>query len=322
MACRVRAGQRWRQAAALRWRAWRGSRWWSCSCRRGSSPRSRVRCRVDLTPLVVAFVGLCAAPSWARPGFAVGLLVDLTLVQTLGLTSLIFTAHRLRGGRLREMRDPQATLMPLLVGPAAAATRCRLFADGVPAGRRCSGQLRAAAPDRARSARRLDRRAARVGARTAGSCRACPMTPASPPRRRAYTTGGLRRSLASMIAFERERRDYPPISRASHAPPSPRSSPCAWRSSAARARDVRDHLLPPLVPADPLRRSVPAEGRQEPLRELPTPRRAAKSSTTRARRWSRTASSTPCRSSPRSCPRKRLCAATRSTTAWPAASSA
>jgi rod shape-determining protein MreD len=77
---------------------------------------------VDLTPLVVAFVGLqCGAVAGAVSGFAIGLLVDLTLVQTLGLTSLIFTAIGYAAGRLHELRDPQAALTPLLVGAAAAS---------------------------------------------------------------------------------------------------------------------------------------------------------------------------------------------------------
>jgi rod shape-determining protein MreD len=77
---------------------------------------------IDLTPLVVAFVGLqSGAVAGAVTGFAVGLLVDLTLVQTLGLTSLIFTVIGYGAGRLRELRDPQAALTPLLVGAAAAA---------------------------------------------------------------------------------------------------------------------------------------------------------------------------------------------------------
>ena len=47
---------------------------------------------VDLSPLLVAFVGLlCGSMLGAVDGFAVGLLVDLALVQTLGVTSLIFT---------------------------------------------------------------------------------------------------------------------------------------------------------------------------------------------------------------------------------------
>jgi rod shape-determining protein MreD len=77
---------------------------------------------VDLTPLVVVFVGLlCGSLLGAVTGFAVGLLVDLALVQTLGVTSLIFTLIGYWAGRLRELRDPQAALTPLLVGAAAAA---------------------------------------------------------------------------------------------------------------------------------------------------------------------------------------------------------
>ncbi|MGH2865557.1 MAG: rod shape-determining protein MreD, partial [Solirubrobacteraceae bacterium] len=77
----------------------------------------------DLSPLLVVFVGLlCGSTVGAVCGFAVGLLVDLTLLQTLGLTSLIFTLIGYWSGRLRELRDPQGALMPLLVGAGAAAT--------------------------------------------------------------------------------------------------------------------------------------------------------------------------------------------------------
>ena len=77
---------------------------------------------VDLSPLVVAFVGLlCGSTLGAVSGFAIGLLVDLTLVQTLGVTSLIFTLVGYWSGRLRELRDPQAAITPLLVGAAASA---------------------------------------------------------------------------------------------------------------------------------------------------------------------------------------------------------
>jgi rod shape-determining protein MreD len=76
----------------------------------------------DLSPLLVAFVGLlCGSTLGAASGFAVGLLVDLALLQTLGLTSLIFTLIGYWCGRLRELRDPQAALTPLLVGAAASA---------------------------------------------------------------------------------------------------------------------------------------------------------------------------------------------------------
>jgi len=75
----------------------------------------------DLTPLLVAFVGLLGgATLGACCGFAVGLLVDLTLLQTLGVTSLVFTVIGYGAGRLRELRDPQAALTPLLVGGGAA----------------------------------------------------------------------------------------------------------------------------------------------------------------------------------------------------------
>jgi rod shape-determining protein MreD len=74
----------------------------------------------DLSPLLVCFVGLlCGSMLGALTGFAVGLLVDLALVQTLGVTSLIFTVIGYWSGRLRELRDPQAALTPLLVGAGA-----------------------------------------------------------------------------------------------------------------------------------------------------------------------------------------------------------
>jgi rod shape-determining protein MreD len=75
----------------------------------------------DLTPLLVAFVGLIGGSLLgAGCGFAVGLLIDLTLLQTLGITSLVFTLIGYWAGRLRELRDPQAALTPLLVGACAA----------------------------------------------------------------------------------------------------------------------------------------------------------------------------------------------------------
>jgi rod shape-determining protein MreD len=77
---------------------------------------------IDLSPLLVAFTGLlCGSTLGAVAGFGVGLLVDLALMQTLGVTSLTFTIVGYWSGRLRELRDPQAALTPLLVGTAAAA---------------------------------------------------------------------------------------------------------------------------------------------------------------------------------------------------------
>jgi rod shape-determining protein MreD len=76
----------------------------------------------DLCSLLVAFVGLmCGSSIGAACGFAVGLFVDLALLQTLGLTSLILTLIGYWCGRLRELRDPQAALTPLIVGAVASA---------------------------------------------------------------------------------------------------------------------------------------------------------------------------------------------------------
>jgi rod shape-determining protein MreD len=77
----------------------------------------------DISSLLVAFIGLmCGSTVGAACGFAVGLLVDLALLQTLGLTSLVFTLVGYWCGRLRELRDPQGALTPLLVGAGASAT--------------------------------------------------------------------------------------------------------------------------------------------------------------------------------------------------------
>ncbi len=76
---------------------------------------------IDLSPLLVAFTGLlCGSMIGAVAGFCVGLLIDLALMQMLGVTSLTFTIVGFWAGRLRELRDPQAALTPLLVGAAAA----------------------------------------------------------------------------------------------------------------------------------------------------------------------------------------------------------
>ena len=54
-------------------------------------------------------------------GFGTGLLVDLVLVQTLGVTSLLYIAIGYWSGRLRELRDPAHGLVPLAAGAAATA---------------------------------------------------------------------------------------------------------------------------------------------------------------------------------------------------------
>jgi rod shape-determining protein MreD len=76
----------------------------------------------DLGPLVVMSVGLLAGSlAGSITGFGTGLLVDLVLVQTLGVTSLLYIAIGYWSGRLRELRDPAHGLVPLAMGAAATA---------------------------------------------------------------------------------------------------------------------------------------------------------------------------------------------------------
>jgi rod shape-determining protein MreD len=76
----------------------------------------------DLAPLVVVSVGLLAgSTAGAIMGFGTGLFVDLLLVQTLGVSSLLYIAIGYWAGRLRELRDPAHGLVPLAAGAAATA---------------------------------------------------------------------------------------------------------------------------------------------------------------------------------------------------------
>lgn len=77
---------------------------------------------IDLAPLLVASVGLLAGSlPGAVFGFAVGLFVDIALVQTLGVTSLLYILIGYSAGRLRELRDPAHGLVPVFVGAVATA---------------------------------------------------------------------------------------------------------------------------------------------------------------------------------------------------------
>jgi rod shape-determining protein MreD len=76
----------------------------------------------DLGPLVVMSVGLlCGSLPGAIFGFFTGLFVDTVLVQTLGVTSLLYIAIGYWSGRLLELRDPAHGLVPLAAGAAATA---------------------------------------------------------------------------------------------------------------------------------------------------------------------------------------------------------
>jgi rod shape-determining protein MreD len=83
----------------------------------------------DLAPLLVGAVGLlCGSVTGASFGFGMGLFMDLALVQTLGVTSLVLTTVGYLAGRVRELRDPGHSLVPVLVGAAATALTAIGFA--------------------------------------------------------------------------------------------------------------------------------------------------------------------------------------------------
>jgi cell shape-determining protein MreD len=76
----------------------------------------------DLSPLLVAAVGLLAGSiAGATFGFSLGLFMDTTLLQTLGITSLVLIAVGYGAGRLRELRDPAHGLVPVAVGAVGTA---------------------------------------------------------------------------------------------------------------------------------------------------------------------------------------------------------
>jgi rod shape-determining protein MreD len=76
----------------------------------------------DLAPLLAGSVGLLLGSiPGACFGFGLGLLMDTALAQTLGITSLVLLIAGYGAGRLRELRDPAHTLVPIAVGAAATA---------------------------------------------------------------------------------------------------------------------------------------------------------------------------------------------------------
>ncbi len=76
----------------------------------------------DITPLVVMSIGLLVGSlPGAITGFVIGLMVDTVLVQTLGVTSLLYIAIGYWSGRLRELRDPSHGLVPVAAGAGATA---------------------------------------------------------------------------------------------------------------------------------------------------------------------------------------------------------
>ena len=83
----------------------------------------------DIAPLVVVSAGLLAGSlAGALMGFGVGLLVDVALLQTLGVTSLVLVIVGHFAGRAGETaRDPQATLLPLAAGALGTFAALTVF---------------------------------------------------------------------------------------------------------------------------------------------------------------------------------------------------
>jgi rod shape-determining protein MreD len=77
---------------------------------------------IDLVPLVVGAVALWGGciPG-AAVGFCCGLLIDLTLGQDVGASSLVLTAVGYFVGRYGEVNEPSHGLLPIPVGAAATA---------------------------------------------------------------------------------------------------------------------------------------------------------------------------------------------------------
>ncbi|HEV2752569.1 MAG TPA: rod shape-determining protein MreD [Solirubrobacteraceae bacterium] len=74
----------------------------------------------DLIPLLVMSVALImGSMSGAVFGFCLGLLVDITLLQTMGVTSLVLLAVGFWVGRARETQDLEGPLAALVSGALA-----------------------------------------------------------------------------------------------------------------------------------------------------------------------------------------------------------
>ncbi len=77
---------------------------------------------IDFIPLAVAAVAIYAGSiTGALVGFSTGLLLDMAIGQTLGLSSLVLTALGYGVGRYRDLRDPSHGLLPIPVAAAATA---------------------------------------------------------------------------------------------------------------------------------------------------------------------------------------------------------
>lgn len=83
----------------------------------------------DLVPLAVAAVAIYAGSvTGAAMGFATGVLLDLAVGGTMGVSSLVLTAVGYGVGRFREVRDPAHGLMAIPVAAGATVGYVTAFA--------------------------------------------------------------------------------------------------------------------------------------------------------------------------------------------------
>lgn len=83
---------------------------------------------VDLLPLVALSIGLLAGPvTGATVGFLLGLVADMALLQTLGVTSLLLIGVGYLAGRYRELRDATHKMVPPIGGFVATLAYAATF---------------------------------------------------------------------------------------------------------------------------------------------------------------------------------------------------
>ena len=95
----------------------------------GLGPARILGAHPELVPLAVGAVALYAGsvPGTAM-GFCTGLLLDLAVGGTVGVSSLVLSAVGYGVGRYRELRDPAHGLMSIPVGAAATLGYLLAFA--------------------------------------------------------------------------------------------------------------------------------------------------------------------------------------------------
>lgn len=84
--------------------------------------------QVDLALTTVLMVALLVGPVGGIAfGFGVGLLIDLITGQTAGISSLVYLVMAYGVGRLGEMRDPESSVVPVVIGLFGTAAGLLLY---------------------------------------------------------------------------------------------------------------------------------------------------------------------------------------------------